>query len=230
MKRIGAIIPVRLSSERLKQKSLLKICNRPMIYHLLDRILKCKYIKSKQDIVVCTSTEQIDDPLIEICRDYGINLFRGSKTDLIKRFYDAIKYFNFEFILQIDGDDPLTETIYMDECLKKLVNNKNYDVVICEGLPLGLKAFSRKAIEIVKNIYVPAKMTQDLYYFTKTNILNVFKVKPISDGHILNEARLTLDYEEDFNLFQLFLIVYIMRIKYFIFLNWYLFLKIIIIY
>ena len=105
-----------------------------MIYHLLDRILKCKYIKSKQDIVVCTSTEQIDDPLIEICRDYGINLFRGSKTDLIKRFYDAIKYFNFEFILQIDGDDPLTETIYMDECLKKLVNNKNYDVVICEGL------------------------------------------------------------------------------------------------
>ena len=62
------------------------------------------------------------------------------------------------------------------------------------------KAFSRKAIEIVKNIYVPGKNdTGFIYYFTKTNILNVFKVKPISDGHILNEARLTLDYEEDFN-------------------------------
>ena len=60
MTKIGALIPVRLSSERLKQKSLKKICDRPMLYHLLDRVLACKYITNKKMIIVCTTQDNDD--------------------------------------------------------------------------------------------------------------------------------------------------------------------------
>ena len=137
MTKIGALIPVRLSSERLKQKNLKKICDRPMLYHLLDRVLACKYITNKKMIIVCTTQDSNDDPLVDVCKNYGVSLFRGSKNDLIHRFYSAINYFNLDIILQIDGDDPLTDTEYMNLCLEKLIKN-NCDVTICENLPLGV--------------------------------------------------------------------------------------------
>ena len=39
--KIGALIPARLSSERLPGKALAQICDRPMIAHLLDRVAAC---------------------------------------------------------------------------------------------------------------------------------------------------------------------------------------------
>ena len=152
-------------------------------------------------IIVCT-TQDSDDPLVDVCKNYGVSLFRGSKNDLIHRFYSAINYFNLDMILQIDGDDPLTDTGYMNLCLENLIKN-NCDVTICENLPLGIasKAFTKNAILKVKDYYVPGvNDTGYMYFFTKTNLCKIHIIKPTSKFHINNKIRLTLDYEEDLKL------------------------------
>ncbi|HAT36435.1 MAG TPA: acylneuraminate cytidylyltransferase, partial [Rhodospirillaceae bacterium] len=61
--KIGALIPIRLASERLPRKAIMTICDRPIVHHLLDRIAACRHIDDAKNIVVCTTTDSSDDEL-----------------------------------------------------------------------------------------------------------------------------------------------------------------------
>ena len=146
---IGALIPIRLKSERLPNKALLDIAGKPACYHLLDRVCDCKFIKTKRHVVVCTTTDNSDDALVEAIETYGCSVFRGDENDIIKRFRDAMESFQFDYVVQADGDDPVSATEYMDITMEELLANSERDIVTVEGLPLGCatKSFSRKAID-----------------------------------------------------------------------------------
>ena len=49
--KIGALIPIRLSSERLPGKALKLIQGRPAVKHLLDRAFESKYLDKKRGVV-----------------------------------------------------------------------------------------------------------------------------------------------------------------------------------
>lgn len=205
MKKIGAIIPIRLASERLPNKALMSIVGRPVLWHLLDRACASKHIKDKKDVVVCTTREKSDDPLVEAVKGYGCSTFRGSTEDIIKRFYEAITMYQFDAVIQVDGDDPLSDTFYMDKTMERLLDDASLDIVTCEGLPFGVatKSFTRQAMRRVYEHYRSERNdTGFIYYFTKTGLCKQATVKVEDDGHILNEARLTLDYQEDLEVFR----------------------------
>jgi len=204
MKHIGALIPIRLASERLPGKAIREICGRPVVYHLLDRVRASSYINDPKKIIICTTEDSSDDPLVEIVQAYGASIFRGNRDDIIKRFSDAMEFFNLDAVIQVDGDDPLTEPFYMDMTMNKLLNNSELGIVTCDGLPLGVasKSFTREAMRKVINHYKSIQNdTGFIYFFTKTGLLKTDSVKVDNPAHINEEIRLTLDYEEDFSLF-----------------------------
>lgn len=202
--KIGALIPIRLASERLSKKAIREICGRPVVYHLLDRVSASTYL-DKKNVVVCTTEQASDDPLARIVEAYGSSVFRGSTDDIIKRFYDAIEANEFDAVIQVDGDDPLSDTDYMDLTMTKLLSDTSLDIVTCEGLPLGIasKSFTRSAMQKVYKFYQTEKNgTGFIYFFTKTGLLKQQVLHPIKPNHVLDEARLTLDYKEDFEVFE----------------------------
>lgn len=200
----GALIPIRLGSERLHRKAIRTICGKPVVYHLLDRVAASKHL-DKKDVVVCTTEDSNDDDLVRIVEKYGARCFRGSTDDLIHRFFHAMKEFKFDAVIQVDGDDPLCDTYYMDLTLERLLGNSSLDIVLTEGLPLGVnsKSFTWKAMQTVYDHYKTEKNdTGFIYFFTKTGLCNIEIIKPEKKEHVLDEARLTLDYEEDFLCFE----------------------------
>ncbi len=202
-KKLGAIIPIRLASERLPGKALLPICGRPILWHLLDRVASSRFL-AKEDVVVCTTEDPGDDPLVDAVKTYGAAVFRGSRDDLIKRFHDAIEEGCFEAVIQVDGDDPLCDTEYMDLTMEKLLADPSLDIVTCEGLPLGIasKSFTREAMRKVHRHYQTQRNdTGFIYFFTKTGLCRQAAVRPRGPEHVLDEARLTLDYREDLEVF-----------------------------
>ena len=204
MKRIGALIPIRLASERLPGKAIRKICGRPVVYHLLDRVSSSKYINDPNKIIICTTEDASDDPLVDIAQAYGASIFRGSRDDIIKRFSDAMEFFDLDAVIQVDGDDPLTEPSYMDMTMNKLLSNSDLGIVTCDGLPLGVasKSFTREAMRKVMNHYKSNQNdTGFIYFFTKTGLIKTDSIKVDNPAHINEKIRLTLDYEEDFSLF-----------------------------
>ena len=97
------------------------------------------------------------------------------KTDIIKRFYSAMEAFDLEYVVQVDGDDPLTATEYMDITMDVLLADTSLDIVTVDGLPLGCasKSFSRRAIEKVFGAYLTKENdTGFIYFFTKTGLCN----------------------------------------------------------
>lgn len=201
--KIGVIIPIRLASERLPNKALRQVCGRPIVWHLLDRACKSKYA-SKKDVVVCTTEDKSDDKLAETVLKYGAGVFRGSTDDIIKRFHDAMSEYGFDAVIQVDGDDILCDTFYMDITMERLLSDPSLDIVTCAGLPLGIasKSFTKKAMDRVFAHYKSGKNdTGFIYFFTKSGLCKQDVISPARPEHVLDEARLTLDYPEDLTVF-----------------------------
>jgi len=203
--KIGAFIPIRLDSERLPGKALMEAAGKPIVHHLLDRVIACRNIKNKADAVVCTTESSVDDRLVAAVEDYGASIFRGNKDDLIRRFKDAADHYEFDIILQVDGDDPLADTEYMDLTIDALANDEKADSSVSVGLPFGInvKSFSRSALEKVYRHY---RSTQNdtgfALYFTKSTLCRRIEIPPLSPDHVFDDARLTLDYSEDLEVFR----------------------------
>jgi len=201
---IGALIPVRLNSERLANKALKTIEGRPMITHLLDRVFNSRYL-DPQKVVVCTTEEDSDDPLVPVVQATGARVFRGSCDDIIDRFYHCTKEYGFDSVIQVDGDDPCTESLYMDLCMERLLSDTKLDIVLTEGLPLGIgsKAIRSSAIDKVWAHHLTEQNdTGFIYFFTRTGLCVQDTIFPISNEHKHESARLTLDYPEDLTFFR----------------------------
>jgi spore coat polysaccharide biosynthesis protein SpsF len=200
---IGALVPIRLASERLPGKQLKPIAGRPAVLHLLERLFASRHL-SPDRVVVCTTQESSDDALVPVVESSGARIFRGSRDDIIDRFHCATKLHGFDAVLQVDGDDPFTDTGYMDFCMDHLLAEEQLDVCLCRGLPLGLnsKAIRARAIHRVREHRISEKNDHGfILLFTETGLCSTATIEPLTPAHRHATARITLDYPEDLTFF-----------------------------
>ena len=72
MKKISAIIEARMTSTRLPGKHMLPANGKPMIGYLIDRLKK---VLSLDTIVMATTVNEADDPLVKLALSKNINFF-----------------------------------------------------------------------------------------------------------------------------------------------------------
>jgi spore coat polysaccharide biosynthesis protein SpsF len=203
--KIGALIPIRLASERLPGKALKDICGRPAVHHLLDRVTACRYIADRKDVVVCTTIESSDDPLVDAVERYGCSHFRGSVDDIVRRLSDAMERFGFDAVVHAFGDNPLSATEYMDATMARLLADPSLDIVTVTGLPLGTatQSFTRSAMQKVVRAYGTERNdTGFMFFFTRTGLCRHEPIAATDPAHCRSSARLTMDYEADLALFR----------------------------
>ena len=200
VKKIGIFIPCRLNSSRLKKKLLLDLYDgKKVIEILLFNLCKSKFV-DKKNIIICTTKNKIDSKLKKFIKFLGYSVFEGSEKNIIKRFYDANQYYNFDLIAEVDGDDIFTDVEILDKLIEKSLSS-NYDYFYTENLPLGLncKLFSKKGLEkVYQNIITKNNENGFMLFFL--NHPYIKKKKLIIRSKIF-EGRFTLDYIEDFELF-----------------------------
>lgn len=71
-----AILQARMSSRRLPGKVLMDISGKPMIYWQLQRIYQAK---SVEKVIVATSIDATDDPLVDFLISEKAEYVRGSR-------------------------------------------------------------------------------------------------------------------------------------------------------
>ena len=65
MVNFDVFIPVRLSNTRLPNKAMKLVDEKPIILHLIERLQNSKKIRN---VVVCTTTNEFEEPLLEHIR------------------------------------------------------------------------------------------------------------------------------------------------------------------
>lgn len=99
---IVTIVQARLGSSRLPAKALCAIRSRPMFLHVLERSVAIGY-----RVVVATTVEERDDPIVHLAAQSGAIVHRGSEQDVLGRLADAARSVAAETVVRITADCPL---------------------------------------------------------------------------------------------------------------------------
>lgn len=195
--RSTVLIQSRLSSSRLPGKALLPICDLPMVVLAAKRATN-----TGLDVKVLTSLDPSDDAICESLEKYGIEYYRGSLDNVLKRFNDYLDdYDDSEKIFRLTADNVLPDGAMLDE-MEEAFDNLNADILACDSvksfMPYGVSAelttvgWIRKAFKNTKNAHDTEHVTPYIY---RHGVSSYFNSKIIRGYPNL---RVTIDSFDDY--------------------------------
>jgi spore coat polysaccharide biosynthesis protein SpsF (cytidylyltransferase family) len=197
MPKTTIMIQARTSSTRLPNKVLAKIEDKPMIWHIINRV---KRVKSVHQIALITTKSRDDKILLKIAQQNGIIGFAGKKSDVLDRHYQCAKKINADPIIRITSDCPLVDPLLVEKIVR-FYNKNKYDFVSNAIFPtypdgLDVEVFSFKALQKAAKL---AKKKYDREHVTTffTNNPNKFKIYNYRNSKNLAHMRWTVDRKED---------------------------------
>jgi len=196
--KIVAIIQARVGSKRLPGKILKKIDGMPMIIKQLKRIALSRTLN---EIVVATPKSKKNDQLIKLIKKHKFKYFRGSESNVLKRYIKTAKKFKADAIVRITSDNPLVSPELIDKLVKIFIKNE-FDYVsnvFPMTYPMGF-AIEILDIHTLEKIYRKSKTD----YFKEHVTAYIHKNKREFNIHNLklkknlSKFRLTVDEIDDF--------------------------------
>ena len=197
------IIQARMGSTRLPGKVLKNYKGFNLLNVLIKRLKRSKKI---DDIIIATTKSTEDDKIVKFCKLYSIKYFRGSKSNVLNRYFETAKKYNIENIIRITSDCPLIDPLIMDKMIDQ---------------------FRKKKIDYLSNTYpepstYPDGMDIEIFNFNSLYLANKYSIKKTEKEHVtlymrrsnkfriykenlrINKSnyRITVDYLKDFILFK----------------------------
>tara|TARA_B100000965_G_scaffold363853_2_gene347014 strand:+ start:53231 stop:53938 length:708 start_codon:yes stop_codon:yes gene_type:complete len=191
-----------MTSTRLPGKVLRPIVGKASLHHQIARIQRAADLDG---VIVATTVNASDDPIVRLADDLGIPCFRGDEHDVLGRFQNAIAATDAKVVVRLTGDCPLTDPSIIDHIIRaRSDSNADYASNTLErSYPIGMdvEAFTREALEQAdrsaetndEREHVTPYIYRNPELFTLHNV-----VAP--DSARLPDLRLTLDTEEDLRL------------------------------
>ena len=205
------IIQARMSSSRLPGKVLMDIYGKSMLSRMIEQL---SYSKKISEVIVSTSIEKSDDQIYDFCQKEGISCFRGSLTNVLKRFVECANYYNIDLIIRAYADCPLLDPSLIDDMVDIYLNDKDIDyinnthikgAVHGAGCELVTKNALQKSLKLIDKIADYQKKSYYLEHVTtfiresEDNMFN--KHYMIVDKSICrSDIFYTVDYPQDFEL------------------------------
>ena len=200
--RIVATIEARMTSSRLPGKVLLEYCEKTNLQHMVERLKRSRYV---DDVVIATTVNETDSPIVELCKKIDCNYSRGSEEDVLLRVLEAAKSAKADVIVEITGDCPMIDWRHVDFLVEKY-EDEGVDYcanIIKRSFPRGFdtQVFSVAALDKVNHL---TKSPIDhehvsLYMYTHREL---FSLSNWEAQGLLNhpEIEVTLDMKEDYEL------------------------------
>ena len=121
-KTIACIIPARLGSSRFPNKPLAKINGREMVLRVADIAKQSKHL---DEIIIATEDKIIQDLATD--HDYH-SVITNSHYTCTHRVAEVAQAIDFDFIFNLQGDEPLTKPEWIDDMIEYGVE-RNIDVL-----------------------------------------------------------------------------------------------------
>ncbi len=197
-------IEARMTSSRLPGKVLKPINGVKNLELMIHRVKQAQTI---DDIIVATTINKEDEPIVNWCQEHNINFFRGSEDNVYERVLQTHEQFQSDIIVELTGDCPLIDPILIDNAVK-FYQEHNYDYVsncLKEGYPLGMavQVYSLNTLQSVsfhRELEYQDKEHVTPYLYTSGKY-NIFTIEA-SDKHFMPTLSVTLDTQEDFKVIE----------------------------
>jgi spore coat polysaccharide biosynthesis protein SpsF len=204
--KIGCIIQARTSSTRLPEKVLKELpfnSGTSVLQQVIRRVKK----SSKVNIVIVATTEDTEDKKItEVALKENVLCFRGSKENVLERYYLAARENKLDHVIRITSDCPCIDPGLIDQFIEEhLKKNADYTSApagsrYAHGLDVEVMKFSalEKAYQEAKENFEKEHVTIFMYRSRPDlfKLHTVFVPEEFRDQDI----RITLDTIDDYTL------------------------------
>ena len=195
---VVAIIQVRMGSTRLPGKALKEIAGTTLLDLVYSRVSRCQSINS---VILATTLLKEDDVLEHWGLTTGVQVFRGSRDDVLSRFLGAAEVAGADVVVRITADDPLKDPFLIDQLVTQLLNNPHLQYAsntMRPSFPEGMDA-EVFTIESLKRANTEAVLMSDREHVTPF-LKRVLKKKDLFELTSVNDfsnLRWTVDYDSD---------------------------------
>lgn len=117
----GCIVQARMTSSRLPGKVLRTLDYKNGISVLGSVIERLRACRTLDQVIIATTINEEDDPLVEYAKREGIAFYRGSENDVLERFYGAATEFELDNIVRITSDCPFIDPDVIDELTEMFI-------------------------------------------------------------------------------------------------------------
>ncbi len=198
------IVQARMASTRLPGKVMKHVLGKPLLEYQIERL---KRVKLADEIVIATTTNQTDEPIIDLCNTLSVARFRGSEDDVLARYYGAATAYQADIVIRVTSDCPLIDPQVINQVIDYyLQNQSNYDYVsnsIKRTYPRGMdtEVFS---FLVLQQAFLEATAPPDREHVTPFIYRQLERYRC---GHFMypedcSHHRWTVDTPEDFELIQ----------------------------
>jgi spore coat polysaccharide biosynthesis protein SpsF len=104
-------IQARMNSSRLPGKPLAEVMGVPLLAYQIERLRR---VKDLDELVVATTRNQADDPIVRLASDLGCVVVRGSETDTPARHLQVVRETNANVLGFLGADQPLVDPASFD--------------------------------------------------------------------------------------------------------------------
>ncbi|MBN1608540.1 MAG: glycosyltransferase family protein [Polyangiaceae bacterium] len=112
--KIVLVVQARTGSTRLPGKVLLPIAGQPVLAWMIRRL---RAAHSDFQLVVATTDEARDRPIVDLCQELGVACFTGHPTDCLDRHFRAGEAYGADWVVKVPSDCPLVDPRAIDRVL-----------------------------------------------------------------------------------------------------------------
>lgn len=195
MKRV-IIIQARMTSTRLPGKVLMNVAGKPMLAQQIRRLRQCR---SVDEIVIATTTNASDDPVVELAQEEQVAWFRGSEHDVLSRFVGAARQAQAEVVVRVTGDCPLIDPTVTDRVIDDLVEHATEcdyaSNVLRRTYPRGLdvEAFFWDALLRIDRLAQSQSAREHVTIVPRSERPDLFLCRSVEDSQDNSDLRWTVD-------------------------------------
>ncbi|UOF02256.1 glycosyltransferase family protein [Bdellovibrio reynosensis] len=197
----GIITQARMTSTRLPGKVLKEVRGVPLLKYHIDRLSW-----SQLPVVVATTINREDDPIVQMCQHLKVPYFRGSEQDVLGRFYGAAEQEKLDIIVRVTSDCPLIDGHLISKAVQdfKSKNSENIYLSNClkRSFPRGMdfEVFSFADLKTAFHEADKAFQREHVTPFINQNVTGMIKQVDFTSDDDYSSWRLTVDEESDFAL------------------------------
>ena len=196
---IAIIVAGRLKSSRLKAKALKKIGDLSSVEFCLRSA--CRF-ENVNHVILATSDLESDAELEHNTYKPSVVFHKGDPDDVIQRYLDIVRKLKVDVVIRVTADCPFIDNEIGQILLKEhFKNGSDFTSGSKAAVGTNVEILTASALEEVKRHFPSANYSEYMTWYFMNN-QDHFKIHLVDfPDDLVRDYRLTLDYQEDLEMF-----------------------------
>lgn len=176
------------------------VAGEPMLVQQIRRIKRCRRL---DEIVLATTLNDDDRPLVAVAESEGIRWFRGSEHDVLSRYLGAAREAKADIVVRMTSDCPLMDPEVADRTVEALAK-PGMPVDYASNIqprtyPRGLdvEALFMDVLERTARLATTDAAREHVTYFIHSERPDLFVLRSVEDVEDHSDLRWTVDTLDD---------------------------------